>query len=59
MYSTTNNRGAVIASQTIPLVQGTLETFIITPDKPAMWLFHCHVVGHADAGMIGLFIVEE
>ncbi len=59
MYSSTNNRGAVIASQTIPLVQGTLETFIITPDKPAMWLFHCHVVGHADAGMIGLFIVEE
>lgn len=59
MISTTNSRGTVINSQTFPLVQGTLETFIVTPDKPAIWLFHCHVVGHADAGMIGLFIVEE
>ena len=59
MISSTNDRGSVITSQTFPLVQGTLESFIIKPDKPAIWLFHCHVVGHADAGMIGLFIVEE
>jgi FtsP/CotA-like multicopper oxidase with cupredoxin domain len=51
--------GSTITSQTFPLVQGTLESFIIKPDKPATWLFHCHVVSHADAGMIGLFIVEE
>ncbi|NIU85870.1 MAG: multicopper oxidase domain-containing protein, partial [Nitrosopumilaceae archaeon] len=57
--SSTNDRGSVITHQTIPLVQGTLETFIVNPDKPGLWLFHCHVVGHADAGMIGLFIVEE
>jgi FtsP/CotA-like multicopper oxidase with cupredoxin domain len=59
MISSTNERGSTITSQTFPLVQGTLESFIINPDKPAIWLFHCHVVGHADAGMIGLFIVEE
>ena len=59
MISSTNDRGSVITHQTIPLVQGTLETFIVNPDKPGLWLFHCHVVGHADAGMIGLFIVEE
>jgi FtsP/CotA-like multicopper oxidase with cupredoxin domain len=59
MISSTNDRGSVITHQTLPLVQGTLETFIINPDKPGIWLFHCHVVGHADAGMIGLFIVEE
>ena len=59
MISSTNDRGSTITSQTFPLVQGTLESFIIKPDKPAVWLFHCHVVGHADAGMIGLFIVEE
>ena len=56
MISSTNERGSTITSQTFPLVQGTLESFII---KPAVWLFHCHVVSHADAGMIGLFIVEE
>ena len=59
MISSTTDRGSVITHQTIPLVQGDLETFIITPDKPGIWLYHCHVVGHADAGMIGLFIVEE
>jgi len=59
MISSTNERGSTITSQTFPLVQGTLESFIIKPDKPAIWLFHCHVVSHADAGMIGLFIVEE
>ncbi len=53
MISSTNERGSVITSQTFSLVQVTLESFIIKPDKPAIWLFHCHVVGHADAGMIG------
>jgi len=59
MTSSAVQRGTNIQGTTIPLVQGTLETFIVTPDKPATWLFHCHVVSHADAGMIGLFIVEE
>jgi FtsP/CotA-like multicopper oxidase with cupredoxin domain len=59
MTSTAVQQGTNIQGTTIPLVQGTLETFVVTPDKPAMWLFHCHVVSHADAGMIGLFIVEE
>ena len=59
MISSTNERGSTITSQTLPLVQRTLESFIIKPDKPVIWLFHCHVVSHADAGMIGLFIVEE
>jgi FtsP/CotA-like multicopper oxidase with cupredoxin domain len=59
MISSTNERGSTITSQTFPLVQGTLESFVVKPDKPAVWLFHCHVVSHADAGMIGLFIVEE
>ncbi|WP_425340057.1 multicopper oxidase domain-containing protein [Nitrosopumilus ureiphilus] len=43
----------------MPLVQGALETFVVTPDKPAMWLYHSHVVSHADAEMIGLFTIEE
>jgi len=59
MTSSAVQRGTNIQGTTVPLVQGTLETFIVKPDKPAMWLYHCHVVSHADAGMIGLFIVEE
>jgi FtsP/CotA-like multicopper oxidase with cupredoxin domain len=59
MTSSAVQRGTNIQGTTIPLIQGTLETFIVHPDKPAIWLYHCHVVSHADAGMIGLFIVEE
>jgi FtsP/CotA-like multicopper oxidase with cupredoxin domain len=59
MTSSAVQRGTNIQGTTVPLVQGTLETFIVKPDKPAVWLYHCHVVSHADAGMIGLFIVEE
>ena len=27
--------------------------------EPGLWLFRCHVVNHADAGMIGLFVIED
>ena len=41
----------------LPLLPGTADTLEVTFLKPGLWLFHCHVVGHADLGMIGLFIV--
>ncbi|HXF56438.1 MAG TPA: multicopper oxidase domain-containing protein [Actinomycetota bacterium] len=25
---------------------------------PAAWMYHCHVQGHADAGMVGIFLVR-
>jgi FtsP/CotA-like multicopper oxidase with cupredoxin domain len=59
MTSSAVQRGTNIQGTTVSLVQGTLESFIVTPDKPTIWLFHCHVVSHADAWMLGLFIVEE
>jgi len=43
----------------IPLTPGEVDSVSITFTQPALWLFHCHVVGHADAGMIGLINVEE
>jgi FtsP/CotA-like multicopper oxidase with cupredoxin domain len=45
-------------ANTVPLVPGTADTLEVTFLEPGMWLFHCHVVIHADMGMIGLFIVE-
>ena len=42
----------------LPLVPGQADTLEITFSAAGLWLFHCHVVFHADAGMIGLFIVE-
>jgi FtsP/CotA-like multicopper oxidase with cupredoxin domain len=23
-------------------------------DRPGMWMFHCHILDHADAGMMGV-----
>jgi FtsP/CotA-like multicopper oxidase with cupredoxin domain len=42
----------------VPLLPGIADTVTMTFTKPGLWLFHCHVVNHADAGMIGLFVVE-
>ena len=27
-------------------------------DRPGMWMFHCHILDHADAGMMGMLMVE-
>jgi uncharacterized cupredoxin-like copper-binding protein len=43
----------------VPLVQGSADQVTLTFEEPGLWLFHCHVVAHADAGMIGLFVIEE
>lgn len=45
-------------AQVLPLVGGAADTLLIQFKNPGIWLFHCHVVSHADAGMIGVFIVE-
>ncbi|MEX0799672.1 MAG: multicopper oxidase domain-containing protein [Dehalococcoidia bacterium] len=47
------------AGNVLPLVPGQADTLDFTFTKPGPWLFHCHVVAHADAGMIGLFNVED
>jgi len=42
----------------VPLISGTMDTILLEFRHPGLWLFHCHVVNHADAGMIGVFVVE-
>ncbi len=43
----------------VPLVAGSADTLLVTFKHPGLWLFHCHVESHADAGMIGVFMVEQ
>lgn len=52
-------RGETWAGNLLPLVPGAADTLQFTFTKPGPWLFHCHVVAHADAGMIGLFNITE
>jgi len=45
-------------AEVLPLVSGASDTLLIKFRYPGIWLFHCHVVNHADAGMVGVFVVE-
>jgi len=51
--------GRIWPANLLPLVPGAADTLRFTFTKPGLWLFHCHVVAHADAGMIGVFVIEE
>ncbi|HUF53109.1 MAG TPA: multicopper oxidase domain-containing protein [Dehalococcoidia bacterium] len=52
-------RGEQWAANLLPLVPGQADTLSFTFTKPGLWLFHCHVVAHADAGMIGVFNITD
>ena len=39
----------------LPLIPGQADTLLVNFTNPGLWLFHCHVVFHADQGMIGVF----
>lgn len=35
-------------------VNGTLRFAVKYDNRPGMWMFHCHILDHADAGMMGM-----
>jgi len=51
--------GANWSAQVLPLAPGQSDTLQLTFTHPGLWLFHCHVVQHADAGMIGIFNITQ
>jgi FtsP/CotA-like multicopper oxidase with cupredoxin domain len=51
--------GARWSAQVLPLLPGQSDSLQFTFTHPGLWLFHCHVVNHADAGMIGIFNITE
>jgi hephaestin len=42
----------------IPLMQAQMETADMVPDNPGIWMFHCHIDDHMEAGMSALYKVE-
>lgn len=42
----------------VPLMQAQMETVDMVPDNPGIWMFHCHIDDHMDAGMAALHKVE-
>ncbi|HET7542462.1 MAG TPA: multicopper oxidase family protein [Polyangiaceae bacterium] len=35
-------------------VDGTVRLLVHFDERPGMWMFHCHILDHADAGMMGM-----
>jgi len=46
-------------ADTIPLLTMGMEILDMEPDAPGIWLFHCHVGGHFEAGMSGLYEIKD
>ena len=42
----------------VPLMQAQMETVDMVPDNPGIWMFHCHIDDHMDAGMVTLYKVD-
>jgi FtsP/CotA-like multicopper oxidase with cupredoxin domain len=40
-------------------VDGTVRFVVRYDDRPGMWMFHCHILDHAEAGMMGTLMVME
>jgi FtsP/CotA-like multicopper oxidase with cupredoxin domain len=40
-------------------VSGTVKLAVKFDDRPGMWMFHCHILDHAEAGMMGMLMVME
>lgn len=36
----------------------TLKLAVSFADRPGTWMFHCHILDHADMGMMGLLMVN-
>ncbi len=42
----------------VELLPMSMKTLDMTVDNPGIWLYHCHVNDHLDAGMIARFKVK-
>ncbi len=42
----------------VPRMQAQMEMVDMVPDNPGIWMFHCHIDDHMDAGMATLYKVE-
>ena len=38
-------------------VDATVRLAVYFDERPGMWMFHCHILDHADAGMMGMLLL--
>ena len=57
LISEWSNPGVAVPDAVIPLDPAAADSVLVNLTQPGVFLFHCHVVTHADAGMIGVLVV--
>jgi plastocyanin len=57
LISEWENPGVPVPDAVVPLDPAQADSVLVTLTQPGVFLFHCHVVQHADAGMLGLLVV--
>lgn len=40
-------------------VNGSVKIAVRFDERPGMWMFHCHILDHADAGMMGMVHLHD
>ena len=45
--------GETLAAST-PYIFGGLSFAVAYDNRPGTWMFHCHILDHSDAGMMGM-----
>jgi FtsP/CotA-like multicopper oxidase with cupredoxin domain len=40
-------------------IDGTIRFVVVFDERPGMWMFHCHILEHAERGMMGDLMVHE
>jgi hypothetical protein len=41
----------------VELLPASMKTVDMRPDAPGLWMFHCHVADHMEAGMMTQYLV--
>lgn len=39
-------------------VNGVMRMLVTFDERPGMWMYHCHIFDHADAGMMGMLLLQ-
>ena len=59
-FQVQSSDGSLEWKDTINVPIGKSVTFAVKyDDRPGMWMFHCHILDHAEAGMMGSLMLME
>jgi FtsP/CotA-like multicopper oxidase with cupredoxin domain len=43
----------------VPMTNGTVRFLVWFDERPGAWMFHCHILDHAEGGLMGTVQVGD